>query len=319
MYLLSADGMTVPALARHFDRCEATMRRWIRQFEEEGLKAVRHRQLGTGPDHARRREVRRALNGLLSRKRTWTAAQLAAALAEEKGIVMRPPTVRKYLHLMGASYRRTKYSLRHRQDPERAAAARADLDDFKEKPAPGPSTSSSWTKPASALSPCLPPTHTWCRRRPEVPHESPQRRRGERAGGPGGPRSRPQGRKRKKPKKKRRRRPRPGGRPAAPGRARTWSISCNTPCRRTAASTRGGHGQRLLPTAERRCGTPCRTCRNRISICTTCPHGPELNDIERLFRKAKHEAMPQRLQPHERALLAAVHACFRDLRDQLSS
>ena len=101
MYLLSADGMTVPALARHFDRCEATMRRWIRQFEEEGLKAVRHRQLGTGPDHARRQEVRRALNGLLSRKRTWTAAQLAAALAEEKGIVMRPPTVRKYLHLMG--------------------------------------------------------------------------------------------------------------------------------------------------------------------------------------------------------------------------
>ena len=63
MYLLSADGMTVPALARHFDRCEATMRRWIRQFEEEGLKAVRHKQLGTGPDHARRQEVRRALNG----------------------------------------------------------------------------------------------------------------------------------------------------------------------------------------------------------------------------------------------------------------
>ena len=49
------------------------------------------------------------------------------------------------------------------------------------------------------------------------------------------------------------------------------------------------------------------------------PYSPELNDIERLFRKAKHEAMPRRLQPHERALLAAVHACFRDLRDQLSS
>lgn len=157
MYLLSADGMTVPQLARHFDRCEATMRRWIRQFEEEGLKAVRHRQLGTGPDHARRKEVRRALNGLLSRKRTWTAAQLAEALAEEKGIVMKPPTVRKYLHLMGASYRRTKYSLRHRQDPERAAAARAELDDFKKKPPPGTSTSSSWTKPASAPA-CPPPT-----------------------------------------------------------------------------------------------------------------------------------------------------------------
>ena len=157
MYLLSADGMTVPALARHFDRCEATMRRWIRQFEEEGLKAVRHKQLGTGPDRERRQQVRRALNGLLSRKRTWTAAQLAETLAEDKGIVMRPPTVRKYLHLMGASYRRTKYSLRHRQDPERAAAARAELDDFKKKPPPATSTSSSWTKPASAPA-CPPPT-----------------------------------------------------------------------------------------------------------------------------------------------------------------
>lgn len=48
-------------------------------------------------------------------------------------------------------------------------------------------------------------------------------------------------------------------------------------------------------------------------------YSPELNDIERVFRKAKHEAMPQRLQPHARALLAAVHACFRDLRDELTS
>ncbi len=70
MYLLSTDGMTVPALARHFGCCEATMCRWLRQFEAEGLKAVRHKPLGTGPDHARRQAVRRALNGLLSHKRT---------------------------------------------------------------------------------------------------------------------------------------------------------------------------------------------------------------------------------------------------------
>lgn len=48
-------------------------------------------------------------------------------------------------------------------------------------------------------------------------------------------------------------------------------------------------------------------------------YSPELNDIEHTFRKAKHEAMPQRLQPHARALLAAVHACFRDLQDELVS
>ena len=47
------------------------------------------------------------------------------------------------------------------------------------------------------------------------------------------------------------------------------------------------------------------------------PYSPELNDIERTFRQAKHEGMPRRTQPHERALLAAVHACFGNLRDKL--
>ena len=157
MYLLSDDGLTVPRLARHFDCCEATMRRWIRQFEAEGLRAVRHQPRGRRPDTARRQRVRRALNGLLSRKRTWTAAQLSETLAEEKGLFLKPPTVRKYLHLMGASYRRTKYSLRHRQDPERAAAARTELADAKKKPAAGSWTSTSSTKPASAPA-CPPPT-----------------------------------------------------------------------------------------------------------------------------------------------------------------
>ena len=157
MYLLPADGLRVPQLARHFGRCEATMRRWIRQFETEGLKAVRHKQLGTGPDVARRQTLRRALNGLLSRTRTWTAPQLAEVLAEEKGLVMKPDTVRKYLHLMGATYRRTKYSLRHRQDPVQATAARKRLGTLKKRPATGSWTFSSSTRPASAPA-CLPPT-----------------------------------------------------------------------------------------------------------------------------------------------------------------
>ena len=66
-------------------------------------------------------------------------------------------------------------------------------------------------------------------------------------------------------------------------------------------------------------GRPARPAQAESPFVLPAAHGPELNDIERLFRKAKHEAMPRRLQPHERALLAAVHACFRDLLDQLSS
>ena len=60
-------------------------------------------------------------------------------------------------------------------------------------------------------------------------------------------------------------------------------------------------------------------CRQNIHLHCLPPYSPELNDIERIFRRAKHEGMPQRLQPHARALTAAIHACFRDLRDQLAS
>jgi transposase len=138
----------VPRLATHFDCCQATVRRWLHQFATEGLKSLRHQRRGLGPDVARRQVVRRALNGLLSQPRTWTAAQLAAALAD-KGLVMKPRTVRKYLKLMGARYVRTTYVLRHRQDREAAAAARAELDDLKKKPAPTACGSSSSTKAAS--------------------------------------------------------------------------------------------------------------------------------------------------------------------------
>ena len=48
-------------------------------------------------------------------------------------------------------------------------------------------------------------------------------------------------------------------------------------------------------------------------------YSPELNDIEHTFRRAKHEGMPRRTQPHARALTAAVHACFRNLRDELAT
>jgi transposase len=142
--LLSADGMRVPCLARHFDCCQATVRRWLHQFATEGLKSLRHQRRGLGPDVARRQAVRRVLNGLLSQKRTWTAAQLAVALAA-KGLPMKPRTVRKYL----TRYVRTTYVLRHRQDPEAAAAARVELDDLKKKPLPTNCGSSSSTKAAS--------------------------------------------------------------------------------------------------------------------------------------------------------------------------
>ena len=151
MCLLSAQGWTAPRLAVHLDVCAATVRRWIRQWEARGLKSLRYARMGRPPAVAQRQQVFRALR----RPQVWSSRTLSAALATQ-GLPLQPRTVRKYLRLMGASYQRTKSCLRHKQDPERVAAARAELGELKKKPAPAISSSFTWTK-ADSHPLCPPP------------------------------------------------------------------------------------------------------------------------------------------------------------------
>ncbi len=67
--LLSAEGMRVSQLALHFGCRQATMWRWPHQFVAERRQSLCHLRRGLGPAAARRQTVRRALNGLPSRKR----------------------------------------------------------------------------------------------------------------------------------------------------------------------------------------------------------------------------------------------------------
>lgn len=130
MLLLSASGWSVPEIASHFHSCRATVRRLIHRFSPQDLATLRRQSPGPAPDLARRQHITRALECLLAQERTWTAAQLAQALPES-GINMSTRQVRRYLHDVGASWRRTKRSLRHKQDPERVAQAKEELAGLK--------------------------------------------------------------------------------------------------------------------------------------------------------------------------------------------
>ncbi|MXZ42400.1 MAG: hypothetical protein F4Z18_11645 [Caldilineaceae bacterium SB0666_bin_21] len=67
-------------------------------------------------------------------------------------------------------------------------------------------------------------------------------------------------------------------------------------------------------------GKPARTWpKGDLHLWYLPPYSPKLNDIEPTFSQAQHEAVPQRLQPHARALTTAVHAYARDLWDVLTS
>jgi transposase len=149
MVLLSAEGWSPPAIAQHLDYHAATVRRALQAYLARGLAGLWHRRPGPPPDTARREQVTAALDRLLDQPRTWTAAQLAQALRAE-GIRLSTRQTRRYLQSMGARWRRTVRSLRHKQDPAQVARAKARLAMLGKGRPRGSSSAPSSTSAASA-------------------------------------------------------------------------------------------------------------------------------------------------------------------------
>ncbi|HEY7293918.1 MAG TPA: helix-turn-helix domain-containing protein, partial [Dehalococcoidia bacterium] len=128
--LLAAAGWSAPRIAAHLGRCGPTVRTTLHRFAAGGAAGLRQQRTGPPPDTARREQVTAALDRLLGEDRTWTAAQLAAALGEE-GIALSTRQTRKYLQAMGARWRRVVRTLHHKQDSARVARATAVLTALK--------------------------------------------------------------------------------------------------------------------------------------------------------------------------------------------
>jgi len=135
MVLLADGGWSAPHIAHHLACQAATVRGVLKRFGADGLPSLRRWPPGPPPDTARRTQVATALTALLAEDRTWTAAQLATALAEQYGIPLSTRQTRKYLGRL-AAWRRTVRSLRHKQDPAAAAHAAQQLARLKVKPRP---------------------------------------------------------------------------------------------------------------------------------------------------------------------------------------
>lgn len=149
MVCLADAGWAAPAIAAHLGYNAVTVRRLLKRFPTTGVAGLRRRPPGPPPDAARRARVEAALHILLDRDRTWTAAQVAAALGTEFGIALSPRQTRKYLGRI-AAWRRTVRTLRHKQDPVKVERAKAVLTSLKKKPATATSAWSTSTSAASA-------------------------------------------------------------------------------------------------------------------------------------------------------------------------
>jgi transposase len=150
MVLLSAGGGSPPAIAEQLDYHAATVRAALKAYAARGLSGLRHQRPGPPPDVVRRAQVTQALDRLLDQPRTWTAAHLAHALRAE-GIPLSTRQTRRYLQGMGAKWRRTVRSLRHKQDPAKVERAKAQLAMLGKGRPRGSSSASTSMSAASAL------------------------------------------------------------------------------------------------------------------------------------------------------------------------
>jgi transposase len=148
MVLLSAEGWSPPKIAGHLGYCSATVRTVLVNFPPTGLDGLRRKRPGPPKDLVRRAQVTAVLDRLLEQDRTWTAAQLAEALATE-GIELSPRQTRKYLKWMDARWRRTVTTLKHKQEPARVEQAARTLATLKKSP---PRAAYVWATSTSAAS-----------------------------------------------------------------------------------------------------------------------------------------------------------------------
>ena len=158
MAFLSDAGGSPPRIAAHLACHAVTVRAVLKDFTARGTAAMTPGRTGPPPDLEQHARVAAALGELLARERLWTAGQLAEEL-RGRGFEFDARQARRYLAACGAKWKRTSFSLDHKQDPERVEAAKADLErlEKKAKAAAGRSTCSTSTSAASPR-PCRRPT-----------------------------------------------------------------------------------------------------------------------------------------------------------------
>ena len=176
MVLLADAGWTAARIAEHTGYGYRTALDVLKDFRARGRDALVPRRRGPAPDAARRERVVGALRDLLGQDRTWTSAQLAEAL-RDRGIDLSPRQVRRYLRSMRSRYRRTASTVKHKQDPEKAARAEAVLANLTARAEAG--LLDLVYLDECGFAPSLPTGYSWCLpgQRKRVNYEYPQGRR----------------------------------------------------------------------------------------------------------------------------------------------
>ena len=139
----AVDGLSAPGIAARMGLCGATVRFWLKRFNERGLQGLEEDMRSGRPPTYTAEERSAVIKAALSRPAelglpfaTWTLDRLVAYLSEQ-GIGMRRSRISEVLLAEGLKWRQEETWFGTRVDP-----------DFAEKR--GPSSSSTPRRPSAA-------------------------------------------------------------------------------------------------------------------------------------------------------------------------
>ena len=131
MIRLSDKGWSVPKIAVHLDLHEQTARSWIKAFLSDGFDALSDKPHTGKPSAITSEMLARVKTWLTSGDRTWNARQIATEAYTQFGVLRSIDQWQRLLRREGLTYKRTRRSLRHKQDPAQVALKTAELDGLK--------------------------------------------------------------------------------------------------------------------------------------------------------------------------------------------
>jgi transposase len=126
------DGRTIPEAAAALGHHAQTVRKFVTRFVAEGFAGLADRPRSGRPPRLTEADLV-ALEARLDADaatgaRSWTMPQLAAWLAEERGVCITPDHLGERLKRRDFRWKRTKRATTHKQsDPDRQEEASADL------------------------------------------------------------------------------------------------------------------------------------------------------------------------------------------------
>jgi transposase len=124
----SSQGQRVPAIAEELRLCKATVRQWLKRFNDHGLAGLQDEPRPGPPKTYTPAQVSELIAAVLSKPQDlglpfacWTLDRLVAYLSEQKGITMKRSRIDEILIAEGLRWRQQETWFGERVDPDFAA------------------------------------------------------------------------------------------------------------------------------------------------------------------------------------------------------